>query len=176
MIRIRQEKEKDQKFVFDLIELAFKEEDLSDKREQFLVEQLRKSEAFIPELSLVALKGEEIVGHILLTKIKIKGEKKISESLALAPVSVKPNYQKQGIGGQLIKEAHKRALNLGFESIILLGHENYYPKFGYKKASSYQIKLPFEVPDDNCMAIELKPNSLKNIDGIVEYPKAFFEQ
>lgn len=105
----------------------------SDHQEQFLVERLRKSDAFIPELSLVAEdeKGT-IAGHILLTKLSIENDSETYESLALAPVSVKPEFQNQGIGGQLIREGHRVAQRLGYQSVILIGHENYYPKFGYK--------------------------------------------
>ena len=117
---------------------------MSDHKEQFLVQRLRKSDAFIPELSLIAENENKIVGHILLTKLKIKNGQKKFDSLALAPVSVLPEYQGNGIGGMLIKEAHKKAKELGYQSVILLGHEKYYPKFGYKQADKFGIELPFE--------------------------------
>jgi len=75
----------------------------------------------------------------------------------------------------LILKAHKIAKDLNFNSVILLGHEKYYPKFGYEMSNKYGIKLPFDVPDENCMLIELTENALKNINGIVEYPKEFYE-
>lgn len=174
-IDIRQETSADYPIVFDLIEQAFHDEILSDKREQFLVERLRKSDGFIPELSLVAEVNRQIVGYILLTKINIETDKGNTISLALAPVAVLPDFQKQGIGGQLIKEAHRMAKELGYESIILLGHENYYPKFGYQPLHHFNISLPFEAPKENCMAIELVPDALKNKEGKVLYPKEFFE-
>lgn len=157
-----------------MIEDAFREEVYSDHREQFLVERLRKSEAFVPELSLVATISENIVGHILLTRISIKGEFEEVPSLALAPVTVLPEFQGKGIGTALINAAHKIAANLGFESIILFGHPDYYPKFGYQIASKFGIKLPFEAPDEACMALELRKDSLKYVLGIVIYPKEFF--
>lgn len=175
-MNIRKEEIKDYDDVFKLIENAFKDEEFSDHQEQFLVERLRKSESFIPELSLVAEMDNQIVGYILLTKIKIINvnfEEAIS--LALAPVAVLKKYQGKGIGGQLIVKAHKIAKDLNFNSVILLGHENYYPKFGYEMSNKYGIKLPFDVPDENCMLIELTENALKNINGIVEYPKEFYE-
>ncbi len=174
-INIRQERSADHPIVFDLIEQAFRDEILSDKREQFLVEKLRKSQGFIPELSLVAEVNHEIVGYILLTKISIKTHTESIISLALAPVAVLPNFQKKGIGGQLIEAAHRTAKDLGYESVILLGHENYYPKFGYQPLHLFNISLPFEAPKENCMAIELSPNALKNKEGKVIYPKEFFE-
>lgn len=174
-IHIRQEASKDYSSVFNLITEAFKTEVLSDHREQFLVDRLRASEAFIPELSLVAELNNKIVGHIILTKIKIKNDQKTFESLALAPVSVLPKYQGNGIGGLLIKTAHKIAKMLNYSSIVLLGHEHYYPRFGYQQASSFRINLPFDVPKENCMAIELIENGLDGVSGTVEYPKAFSE-
>ena len=174
-ITIRKEESKDFKAVFNLIEKAFKSEQMSDHKEQFLVERLRKSKAFIPELSIVAEIEGKIVGHILTTKLKIKNKENEFNSLALAPVSVLPEFQGKGIGGKLILESHKIAKGLGYKSIILLGHEKYYPKFGYKQAHEFGVELPFEVPKENCMAIELIENGLKNVSGIVEYPKEFNE-
>ncbi len=173
---IRQEQPKDYPLVSNLISAAFKNEPHSDQTESLLVGRLRKSEAFIPELSLVAELDGKIVGHILLTKIKIVNKGNSFESLALAPVSVLPAYQRKGIGRKLILEAHKIAKQLGYKSVALIGHENYYPKFGYKKASEFKITFPFEAPDENCMVFELFKNSLKNVKGMVEYPKEFFEQ
>ena len=174
MIHIRQETPEDYLEVFNVVEAAFKTMPFSDQTEQFLVERLRKSESFIPELSLIAEKEGEIVGHILLTKIKIVSEQNSFDSLTLAPVSVKPEYQNQGIGGQLIKTAHEKAKELGFKSVVLLGHKDYYPRFGYEKASKYGIELPFDVPEEHCMVVELVENGLKEVSGIVEYDKEFY--
>ena len=172
---IRKENPEDFKAVFKLIEKAFENERMSDHKEQFLVERLRKSNAFVPQLSMVAETEKQIVGHILLTKLKIKNEYNEFESLALAPISVLPEYQRNGIGGMLIKEAHEKAKELGFQSVVLVGHEKYYLKFGYKQADLFGIKLPFEVPKENCMAIELTENGLENVSGMVKYPKEFYE-
>jgi predicted N-acetyltransferase YhbS len=174
-ITIRKERLADHKIVFKIIEESFRNENFSDKREHFLVDRLRKSDAFVNELSLVAESEDTIVGHILLTKIKIKNGKDVFNSLALAPVTVLPKFQKRGIGGMLIKAAHKKAKELGFTSIVLLGHEEYYPRFGYELISNYGIKLPFEAPEKNCMIIALTENGLDGVIGKVEYPKEFFE-
>ena len=172
-IIIHKESEQDYKTVFKLIEEAFKKEEYSDHKEHFLVERLRKSEVFIPKLSLIAKYQNEIVGYILLTKIKIKNGKEIFDSLALAPVCVLPKFQGKGVGGKLIKEAHKIAKELGYESIVLLGHQDYYPRFGYKPTYTFGIQLPFDVPKENVMAIELQENALQNVSGTVEYPREF---
>ncbi len=173
-IHIRQEKKEDFETVFHLIQRAFENEQFTDHQEQFLVERLRDSEAFIPELSLVAEIDGKIAGYILLTKLKIIADDlKETESLALAPVAVLPEFQGKGIGGQLIRTAHERAKELGFHSVILLGHQHYYPRFGYEMTKKYGIKLPFDVPDENCMAIELSENALQHASGTVQYPKEF---
>lgn len=179
MITLRTEEEKDYKKVFEIIEQAFKTLEYSDHQEHFLVEKLRKSHNFIPELSIVAdfvnddTGEKELIGHILFTKISIESNSESFESLALAPVSVKPEYQNQGIGGHLIAFGHLIAQEMGYKSVVLVGHEKYYPKFGYRRASKFGITFPFDVPEENGMAIELVDNGLKNVKGIVKYPKEF---
>ncbi len=173
-LKIRKEEQRDFKAVFDLIEKAFRDVEYSDHTEQFLVERLRNSEAFIPELSLVAAVDDQIAGHILLTKIKVKNETQEFDSLALAPVSVLPESQGNGIGGKLILKAHKIARELGYESVILLGHAEYYPKFGYRQLDEFGIILPFDVPKENCMAVELTDGALDEVNGVVVYAKEFF--
>ncbi|ASW76255.1 GCN5 family acetyltransferase [Chryseobacterium piperi] len=170
---LRQERETDYPQVFKVVEQAFKDAEHSDHQEQFLLEKLRKSEAFIPELSIVAEINDEVVGHILFTKLNIKNGLETFTSLALAPVSVQPEYQGKGIGSQLINHGHTVAKELGYQSVILIGHENYYPKFGYVKTSDFGIYFPFDLPEENGMAIELIQDGLKNIKGVVEYPKEF---
>ena len=172
-IIIRKEEVSDHEAVFNLIEKAFEKEPYSDHQEQFLVERLRKSAAFVPELALVAVLDNEAVGYTLLTKIQIANEHTSATSLALAPIAVLPTYQGKGIGGRLISAAHEKATELGFGSVVLLGHENYYPRFGYELAGKFGIKLPFDVPAENCMAIELVEGALSNVSGVVEYPHEF---
>ena len=173
-VSIRQEVKSDHPIVFNLIEEAFAQEKQSDHREQFLVVRLRKSNSFIPELSLIAEKGKEIIGHLLMTKIQITNEVDTFESLALAPVCVIPKYQKKGIGTLLIKHAHIVARELGYKSVVLIGHSKYYPRFGYKLTKEYNIDLPFEAPDENCMALELIEGGLNGVSGIVKYPAEFW--
>lgn len=175
MINIRVEQELDYKIVEDVIENAFLNAELTDNQEHNLVNRLRKSSEFIPELSLVAEIDNKIVGHILFTKINIESNKESFESLALAPLSVLLDYQNEGVGKALMNYGLEVAKNLGYESVVVLGHENYYPKFGFKKASEFDIKPPFEVPDESFMALELNENGLKNVSGVVKYSNAFFE-
>ncbi|MGG7142723.1 GNAT family N-acetyltransferase [Clostridium nigeriense] len=175
MIIIRKEETKDYEKVEKVIEESFKTAEFTDKDEHNLVRRLRKSAEFVKELSLIAEDNDRIVGHILLTKAFIKENNREFDTLALAPVAVLPDYQKRGIGKSLINKAIEKAIELGYKSIVVLGHENYYPKFGFKKASDYGIKAPFEVPDEAYMILELIPNALNGVNGTVEYSKAFFE-
>jgi putative acetyltransferase len=166
---IRTEGEKDYERVYEINKLAFQQED-----ESKLIENIRKGENFIPELSLVAEIDNKIVGHILFSKIQIIGSS-VFESLALAPMAVIPDLQKQGIGTALINKGMKKAKEMGFDSIIVLGHSEYYPKFGFLKASKWNITCPFEVPDEAFMAIELTEKGFDGKSGTVKYPDEFME-
>jgi predicted N-acetyltransferase YhbS len=155
--------------VYDLNKASFGQES-----EPKLVELLRKSNAFIPELSLVATMNNKIVGHILFTKIKIKDDSgKEFESLALAPMAARPELQKQGIGGKLIRYGLNKATELGHKSVLVLGHEHYYLKFGFVPTEKWKIKAPFDVPINVFMGNELVKNGLADVPGTVQYPKEF---
>lgn len=169
-IIIRQENGGDFKKVFELNKNAF-----GQTNEAKLVDTLRNNpKVFIPKLSMVATYNNQLVGYILFTKIHIMtNNKSLHESLALAPMAVIPKLQNKGIGGQLIKKGFDVAKELGFKSVIVLGHEQYYPKFGFKPSEKWDIKAPFEVPPNAFMAIELVKSGLKVISGTVIYPKEF---
>ena len=167
-MNIRQERQEDYDAVYQIIKEAFANAEHRDGNGQDLVAALRKSKAFIPELSLVAVEDDRIVGHILFTKAVVDK----TAVLALAPLSVLPAYQNKGIGMALIEEGHKIASGLGYGYSVVLGHAKYYPKAGYKPASAYGIKAPFEVPDENFMAICLSENADK-LNGFIEYDQAF---
>jgi predicted N-acetyltransferase YhbS len=171
---IRKESTQDHAAVHTLIQQAFAKEKYSDKTEHFLVDRLRESKSFIPELSLVAENEGKHIGHILLTRLSIKPENKTFRCLALAPVSVLPQFQNKGIGTALINESHRLAKAMGYSGIILIGHENYYKRFGYKELDQNRYKLPFEIPKENCFYLELNNNSTKNSSGTIIYDPAFF--
>lgn len=173
-LKIRIENPDDYARVIKITEKAFEYLEISDHNEGKLVEKLRKNSNFIDELSLVAeLKGQ-VIGHILFTPIQIENGQEKFESLILAPVSVLPEFQKIGIGSQLIRAGHQRAIELGFHSVILLGHPEYYPRFGYKPASKWGIKSPIPLPsDDVFMAVELTDGALTNVSGTVVFPSEF---
>ena len=168
-IKIRKEKESDFSDVYELNRNAFGQE-----TEPKLVDLLRKSKTFIPELSVVATIEKKVVGHILFTKIKIiENNGNEFDSLALAPMAVRPDLQKKSIGGQLIHYGLNKARELGHKSVIVLGHENYYPKFGFLPAEKWKIKAPFDVPANVFMGIELVEKGLAGISGTVQYAKEF---
>ena len=169
-IIVRQETENDYSEITKVNDLAF-----GQPGEGLLVESLRLNTDFIKDLSLVAEIDKKVIGHILFFPIKIEKGETTHDSLALAPMSVLPEFQKKGIGSKLVTEGLKIAKELSHESVIVLGHENYYPKFGFVPASKWGIKSPFEVPDEVFLALELKEDGLKNVSGIVKYPKEFDE-
>lgn len=167
-MNIRTEQPADQQAVYDVVKRAFETAAHRDGNEQDLVNALRDSDAFIPELSLVAEQGGKIVGHILFTKVQIGTQ----QALALAPLSVLPEYQQQGIGSALISEGHKRAALLGYSYSVVLGSETYYPRMGYVTARTWGILPPFDVPDENFMAYRLREDA-PEVSGIVRYAAAF---
>lgn len=168
-VAIRKEIETDFPTVYELNKATFGQDN-----EAKLVDLLRISTAFIPDLSLVATDRNAVVGRILFTKIKIKDENdKEYDSLALAPLAVKPELQKRGIGGQLIRYGLAKARELGHKSVIVVGHEQYYPKFGFLPAATWKIDAPFAVRANAFMGLELVKDGFKNVTGIVYYPKEF---
>lgn len=165
---IRKEEPRDYETIYSVVKAAFDSAERADGNEQDLVNALRKGEAFIPDLSLVAETDGEIVGHIMFTKAAA-GENTV---LALAPLSVLPEYQRMGIGISLIKAGHRIADELGYSYSIVLGNPQYYSKAGYLPADKFGIKSPFDVPSENFMACKIKENA-PDIHGIIKYAKEF---
>jgi putative acetyltransferase len=169
---IRTEVLEDYKAVFKINYLAFgKQED-----ESKLIERIRVSGEFIPELSIVAEDEGKIIGHILLSKAYIVTELEVHEVIVLAPVAVHPAYQKRGIGRKLIKEGLRKVKNMKYGLVLLIGHPTYYPKFGFKPARQFRLELrQFEVPDEVFMVCEMREGELNRIKGELKYPKAFLK-
>ncbi len=165
---IRKANPKDYNEIYSLVKSAFASADQADGNEQDLVNALRKGDSYIPELSLVYEKDGKLVGHILFTKASVGG----TPVLALAPLSVLPEYQRQGIGLALIKSGHKIAKDLGYDYSVVLGSERYYPNAGYVPADTFCILPPFDVPRENFMACKLSENATA-ICGTMQYAKEF---
>jgi putative acetyltransferase len=168
IITVRPEQQADIDEIYELNKLAFGQEN-----EARLVDLLRTAPGFVPGLSLVAIADIAVVGHILFSKIFVVSGDARFDTLALAPMSVHPHYQKKGVGARLITQGLETAREMGFGSVVVLGHEHYYPRFGFLPASRWGIRAPIDVPDNVFMAMELVPGSLKNVSGIVEYPVEF---
>ena len=165
---IRQETTQDYSEVYELIKKAFASAEHADGNEQDLVAALREGTAFIPELSLVAEADGKLVGHILFTKALV-GKDTV---LVLAPLSVLPDTQRQGIGTMLMQEGHRIAADLGYKYVLVLGSETYYPRVGYRRADEFGIEIPEGMPAANFMAICLREDA-EPVSGAVTYAKEF---
>jgi putative acetyltransferase len=168
MLIIRPESKDDLTKITQINNTAF-----GQPKEGQLVKNLRKNKQFIPQLSLVAILDNELVGHILFFPIKIISKEREFDSAALAPIAVLPKHQRSGVGSALVNHGLAECRNERFQSLIVLGHPDYYPRFGFKPASRWNISAPFDVPDEAFMALELTENRLKNVQGVVHYPEEF---
>jgi putative acetyltransferase len=168
-IVIRKEISLDYEAIKEVNNLAF-----NQKQEGELIENLRKKPEFVSELSLVAIHMNKIIGHILFFPVRIIAENITVKTLSLAPMSVLPDYQRKGVGGSLIEAGLLKAKKTGFISVVVLGHPEYYPRFGFRKASNWMIKEPFGVPDEVMMAIELKDGGLSFGGGLIEFPNEYY--
>jgi putative acetyltransferase len=168
-VKIRAEKKEDYEKITEINTLAFHQ-----PNEGKMVEALRKNPRFLPELSLVAFSDNEIIGHVLFFPVDIKTASERITVLSLAPIAVHPTYQKQGVGKKLIHTGIAKARQLPFPAIIVLGHPSYYPCFGFVRASTWGIILPFEAPDEASMVLVLHPSSLEQRKGMVEYPAEYY--
>jgi predicted N-acetyltransferase YhbS len=154
--------------IYELNQLVFEQDN-----EARLVDHVRQGPHFIPELSLVAYSDEKLIGYILFSQITIANGEYRYQSLGLTSMVVHPEYQKRGIGAKLITHGLQRASELGFTDVFVFGHEFYFPKFGFVPAAKWNIRPPFDVPSDVFMALELVPNALANVSGVVEFPIEF---
>ncbi len=169
-VYIRPETKIDQDAIREVNEQAF-----GRPFEANVVDKVRQSANFVPELSLVAEREGQIIGHILFSELTIVGESQAWTVLALGPIAVVPEFQKQGIGGQMIQAGFERAAMLSYGVVVLIGHPTYYPRFGFVPGSQFGLKCAIPVPDDVFMAYLLRPDGLDGIQGTVVFPPAFDE-
>lgn len=163
MIRIRKENKNDHATIKQINDAAF-----GQHQEGNVVGKLRKLDP--NALSLVADVDGKLVGHIFYSTAEIDYNNKKIVGMGLAPVAVLPEYQRQGIGKKLITESINMLLNQNIPFIIVLGHEEYYPKFGFEIASKYGIKCQWEdVPDEAFMIMIIDSDIMKNINGVAKY-------
>lgn len=133
-----------------------------------LVEQLRADSDVLCEF--VAAAETAIQGHVLYSRLKVERGTETLECAALAPVSVLPAFQRTGLGKALISTGNARCGEMGCAAIIVLGHPDYYPQFGFSSAAAESLEAPFSGPA--FMALELRPDALK-AGGRVRYARAF---
>lgn len=162
---IRPELSRDVNAVRILNERAF-----GGREEADIVEALHRAQAAV--VALVAQAGAAVVGHILFSPVEVE-EANGKRLVGLAPMAVAPNHQRRGIGSQLVREglAHCRAA--GVDGVVVLGHPEYYPRFGFLPAVQFGLRCEYDVPADVFMAIELTPGALGGVSGLVRYHDAF---
>jgi putative acetyltransferase len=165
---IRPERPEDCDAIFEVNLQAFGQDG-----EARLVNALRADGDYDHELSLVAVSGDRIIGHILFPPITIVSDIAETSALALAPLSVHQDFQCLGIGSALIEEGLKECQRLGHRIVVVVGHPTYYPKFGFTIARDFGIRAPFPCPDEAFMALSLVGGALDGISGTVRYPLAF---
>lgn len=165
---VRQETVDDRPAVDEVVRLAFGEE-----LEATFVQVARAWDGFVPELSLVAVAGGRILGHILFSPIAIEGDGATFDALCMAPVAVHPDVQNQAIGSQLVREGLERCRTLGHRIVVVQGHPSYYPRFGFAPARPLGIAPPSPLPDPVWMAMELVEGALAGVRGTVRYPPPF---
>lgn len=166
MIDIRCETLPDYTVIAEVNTLAF-----GQKNEAKLVEKIRCSDRYIPELSLVAEVENVVVGHILFSYIDLVGEETL-QVLGLAPMAVHPQFQRQGIGSKLVQVGLEIADTKKEAVVIVLGHPHFYDRFGFQPSISYEIDSPFPVPEDVFM-VKVLQSYEKKYQGKVVYPTVF---
>jgi putative acetyltransferase len=168
-LRIRPERPDDYDAIARVTAAAFEREN-----EARLVELVRASENYVPELSLVAEEDGEIVGHTMLSYARLTGDEEL-DILVLAPVSVTPERQQQGIGSALVEAAIELADARGEPLINLLGHPNYYPRFGFESARALGIEPPDPRIADAAFMVRKLSSYHPRYRGRLVYPPALAE-
>jgi putative acetyltransferase len=164
MIMICDESLDDHAGIREVNRLAFGRED-----EGRLVDALRDGGYL--RMALVAVVDGQVIGHILFSELPIQTPTGTVTSLALAPLAVMPSYQRSGIGSALVQEGVRACRDAGHKIVIVLGHPEFYPRFGFSASLAERLKAPFSGP--SFMALELVPGALEGVEGEVRYPQPF---
>jgi putative acetyltransferase len=163
---IRHERPEDEPGIRRVNELAFGQPD-----EAMLVDALRAGNAVM--LSLVAVREREIVGHILFSAVTVTSPQERYFAVGLAPMAVVPDLQRHGVGSALVRASLEQLARAGHRAIVVVGHPDYYPRFGFVRASSRGIRWEHDVADEAFMVLELVPGALAGRGGVVRYCKEF---
>jgi len=166
MIVVRAEEIADRVAVHRINELAFGQPD-----EANLVDALRSKAS--PFISLVAVVDEQVVGHIFFSPVTIESDQGVFGAMGLAPMAVLPEYQNKGIGSQLVREGLKECQRLGQDIVVVLGHPEFYPRFGFAPASLKGLKSEYDVRDEVFMSLEMSEGALAGRRGLVKYHPEF---
>lgn len=138
-----------------------------------LVDAMRETSEYVPELSLIAELDGQIVGHALFSEVTVEQETGELTALSLGPIAVLPEHQRQGIGSTLIEHGHRRGREMGYPFVVLIGHPWYYPRFGYVPARQHGLVTIWDVSDPVFMVCELEPGALEHAAGEIRYPEPF---
>lgn len=171
MIAIRAEAEEDRPAVRQINERAFGHAGEAD-----LVEALRAKAR--PYLSLVAVSEGRPVGHILFTPVSIVSDASggaAREALALGPMAVLPEFQNRGVGSALVRRGLDECRGLGHGAVVVVGHPEFYPRFGFVPARAKGLECEYPVPDEAFMVAELREGALDELKGVVKYRPEFGE-
>jgi len=167
-LQMRNAFESDKQAISDVVIAAFG--DVQGHEIADLIADLLDDQSAQPLLSLVATVDDNVVGHILFTSAQIKHSQHMVSSAILAPLSVHPEYQSQGIGGRLIKEGLKQLKAGGVELVFVLGHPGYYPKYGFSTAGIKGFEASYPISPENSgawMVQELHPGFIGHVCGKV---------
>ncbi|MBI4716868.1 MAG: N-acetyltransferase [Planctomycetes bacterium] len=167
---IRPEQPEDAPVIDALLRAAF-----GGDQEARLVQRLRAEPGFDARLSLVFVDVDRVVGHILFSPIFIESATARTDALALAPLAVRPDVQRQGIGTALAREGLEVCRALGHGIVVVVGEPAYYSRFGFLPAGNAGVRAPFPVPDEVFQILELRASALAGVSGVVRYPPAFTE-
>lgn len=164
-MKIRPARGRDERAIRQVVRAAFGQNEEAD-----LIERLRRDGDLMIEL--VAEQEKYVVGHIAFSPLGLTPEPSDAPVLAaLAPVTVWPEAQRQGIGRELIRAGLDSCRSAGVEAIIVLGHWDYYPRFGFSAEKAAKLDAPFSGAE--FMALELAPGALERAKGRLTYAKAF---